>query len=61
MDAVVRYDLAAHLPVVAILPYASHQSNSSNSIWYVNMRTIQQRGKDAFDAINNQITFRYGL
>jgi hypothetical protein len=53
-------DLAAHLMVAAMLTYAGNQSNSRGLIWYANVRTIQQQAKDAFDAINNQVAFRYG-
>jgi hypothetical protein len=45
---------ATSLTVSQILAYAASQSNAGGSIWYGNVKSVQQLAKNTFDAINNQ-------
>ncbi|MDO9302490.1 MAG: hypothetical protein Q7T89_13980, partial [Anaerolineales bacterium] len=40
-----------------MLSYAAGQSNAGGSIWYGNVKTMQEKAKNAFDAINNNWMF----
>ena len=48
---------AASMTVSQMLTYAANQSNVGGSMWYGNVKSIQEKAKDAFDAINNQVAF----
>ena len=43
--------------VLEMLAYAASQSNVGGSVWYGNVKSIQQLAKNAFDGINNQVVF----
>ncbi len=44
---------ATKLSVLDMLTFAANQSNAGGSLWYGNVKTIQEFAKNAFDAINN--------
>jgi hypothetical protein len=46
---------ATSLTVTQILAYAANQSNAGGSIWYGNVKSVQEKAKDTFDAINNGV------
>jgi hypothetical protein len=48
---------ATSLTVSQILAYAASQSNVGGSIWYANVKSTQEKAKNTFDAINNQVAF----
>jgi len=48
---------ATSLTVSQMLAYAAGQSNVGGSAWYGQVKTVQEKAKDAFDAINNQVAF----
>jgi uncharacterized repeat protein (TIGR01451 family) len=48
---------AAQMTVSQMLTYAAGQSNVGGSTWYGNNKPLQEKAKDAFDAINNQVAF----
>lgn len=48
---------ATSMTVSQMLVYAASQSNAGGSIWYGNVKSVQQLAKDAFDAIINQVAF----
>jgi hypothetical protein len=48
---------ATSLTVSQMLTYAASQSNLGGSIWYGNVKTTQEKAKNAFDAINNSWVF----
>ncbi|HYX68384.1 MAG TPA: hypothetical protein VE825_04575 [Terriglobales bacterium] len=48
---------ANKLPVSQMIVIAASQSNAGGSLWYGNVKSMQQLAKDAFDAINNQVAF----
>ena len=45
------------MTVSQMLAYAASQSNAGGSVWYGQVKAIQELAKDAFDAINNQVAF----
>ena len=48
---------ATSLTVSQMLAYAASQSNLGGSMWYANVKTTQEKAKNAFDAINNSWVF----
>ncbi len=46
---------ATSMTVFEILAYAASQSNAGGSLWYGNVKAIQELAKNTFDAINNQV------
>jgi hypothetical protein len=50
---------ATHLTVSAMLAYAASQSNVGGTVWYGQVKATQALAKDAFDAINNQVAFKF--
>jgi hypothetical protein len=48
---------ATSLTVLQLLAYAASQSNAGGSIWYGNVKSVQELAKNTFDAINNQVAF----
>jgi hypothetical protein len=48
---------ATSLTVLQILAYAASQSNAGGSLWYGNVKSVQELAKNTFDAINNQVAF----
>jgi len=46
---------ATSLTVSQILAYAASQSNLGGSLWYGNVKSVQEKAKDTFDAINNGV------
>jgi hypothetical protein len=48
---------ATSLTVSQMLAYAASQSNSGGSVWYGQVKKTQEKAKDAFDAVNNQVAF----
>jgi hypothetical protein len=48
---------ATTMTVTAMLSYAAGQSNVGGSAWYGQVKATQEKAKDAFDAINNQVAF----
>jgi hypothetical protein len=48
---------ATSLTVSQMLTYAAGQSNPGGSVWYGQVKATQEKAKDAFDAINNQVAF----
>jgi hypothetical protein len=48
---------ATSLTVSQMLAYAASLSNVGGSIWYGQVKAVQEKAKDAFDAINNQVAF----
>jgi hypothetical protein len=51
------FNNSTSLTVLQMLSYASSQSNVGGTIWYGQVKATQVLAKDAFDAINNQVTF----
>ncbi len=45
---------AQSLTVSQMLAVAASQSNVGGSVWYANVKAVQQLAKNAFDAINNR-------
>jgi hypothetical protein len=45
------------MTVMQMLTYASSQSNAGGSMWYGNVKSVQELAKNAFDAINNEWAF----
>ena len=45
------------MTVSQMLTYAASQSNVGGTMWYGNNKPLQEKAKDAFDAINNQVAF----
>jgi hypothetical protein len=43
--------------VLALLTYASGQSDSGGVTWYGQVKATQELAKDTFDAINNNVAF----
>ncbi len=50
---------ATSMTVNQMLAYASSQSNAGGSLWYGNVKTTQEKAKNAFDSINNQTAFSF--
>jgi hypothetical protein len=48
---------ATSLTVKGILDYAASQSNAGGSVWYAQVKATQEKAKNTFDAINNQVAF----
>ncbi|GAA4810365.1 hypothetical protein GCM10025786_13340 [Nocardioides caeni] len=48
---------ATTMKVSAMLTYAAGQSNNGGSVWYGNVKSVQGKAKNAFDAINNQAVY----
>ena len=48
---------ATSLTVSQMLAYAASQSNAGGSVWYGQVKATQEKAKDAFDAINNEVAF----
>ena len=48
---------ATSLTVSQMLAYAASQSNSGGSLWYGNVKSVQELAKNVFDAINNEVAF----
>ena len=48
---------ASSLTVSEMLAFAASQSNVGGSSWYAQVKTTQEKAKNAFDAINNQVAF----
>ena len=46
---------ATSLTVSEILAYAASQSNSGGSVWYSQVKSVQELAKNTFDAINNAV------
>jgi hypothetical protein len=43
--------------VLALLTYAASQSSAGGSSWYGQVKATQEKAKNTFDAINNQVAF----
>jgi len=56
-DVSAAFGGATRLTVSQMLAYAAGQSNVGGSMWYGNVKAMQELAKDAFDAINNQRAF----
>jgi hypothetical protein len=56
-DVSSAFDGAKSMSVSAMLTHAASKSNLGGSDWYANNKPTQEKAKDAFDAINNQIAF----
>lgn len=48
---------ATSLTVSQMLAYAASQSNSGGTVWYGQVKATQEKAKDAFDAVNNEVAF----
>ena len=48
---------ASSLTVAQMLITAASNSNIGGTTWYGNVKSIQEKAKNAFDAINNQVAF----
>jgi hypothetical protein len=48
---------ASSMTISQMLAYAASQSNVGGSLWYGQVKAMQELAKDAFDAINNQKVF----
>ena len=48
---------ATSMTVNQMLAYAASQSSSGGSTWYNQVKTTQEKAKNAFDAINNSVVF----
>ena len=48
---------ATSMTVSQMLTYAASKSNAGGSMWYGNVKTTQEKAKNAFDAINNSWMF----
>jgi hypothetical protein len=48
---------ASSLTVSQMLAYAASRSNTGGSLWYGNVKSVQEGAKNAFDAVNNQVAF----
>lgn len=48
---------ASSMTVSQLLAYAASQSNVGGSVWYGQIKSMQELAKDMFDAINNQVAF----
>jgi hypothetical protein len=44
--------------VLALLSFAGSQSNAGGSVWYGQVKLTQEKAKNTFDAINNQVVFK---
>jgi hypothetical protein len=51
---------ATSMTVSQILVYAANQSNAGGSLWYGNVKSVQEKAKDTFDAINNSVAVAAG-
>jgi hypothetical protein len=56
-DVSAAFGGATQLTVQQMLTYAASQSNSGGTTWYGNVKSTQEKAKDAFDAINNEWAF----
>lgn len=56
-DASSSFGGATSLTVSAIQAYAASQSDIGGSLWYANVKSVQELAKDVFDAINNRVAF----
>lgn len=56
-DAGPAFGGAASMTVADLLAYASSQSNVGGSLWYANVKGIQELAKDTFDVINNKLAW----
>jgi hypothetical protein len=54
-DASSAFGGANSLTVSQILAYAASQSNIGGTLWYGNVKAMQELAKDTFDAINNRV------
>lgn len=59
MDVSGAFGGATHLTVLQMIAYSSSQSNVGGSMWYGNVKSVQQWAKNAYDAINNQVAFAW--
>ena len=48
---------AGHLLVGELVAFASSRANGGGSWWYGNLKATQELAKDAFEAVNGQVTF----
>ena len=51
------FGCVSSLTVSQMLAYAESQSNSGGGTWYANVKSTQEKAKNAFDAINNEVAF----
>jgi hypothetical protein len=56
-DVSAAFGSATSLSVGQMLAYAASQSNVGGSLWYGNVKSVQELSKDAFEAINNKTAF----
>ncbi len=56
-DVSAAFGGATSLTISQMLAYAASQSNAGGSMWYGNVKSMQELAKNAFDAINNQWIF----
>jgi hypothetical protein len=48
---------ATSMTVLQMLTHAASQSNVGGSMWYGNVKIVQEMAKNAFDAVNNNWMF----
>src|SRR5207245_8367033 len=51
---------ATHMTVNQMLAFAASQSNAGGTLWYGQVKTTQEKAKNAFDSINNETAFSIG-
>ncbi len=56
-DVSAAFGGATSLTVSQMLSYAAGQSNAGGSLWFGNVKSMQELAKDAFEAINNKTAF----
>jgi len=56
-DVSAAFGGATSMTISQMLAYAASQSNVGCGLWYGNVKAMQEKAKNAFDAINNQWVF----
>jgi hypothetical protein len=54
-DVSAAFGGAQSLTVLGLLTYQNNVSNAGGTNWYGQVKATQEKAKDAFDAVNNQL------
>jgi hypothetical protein len=57
IDTSVAFGGVSSATVATLLSAAAAQSNAGGTVWYGNSKPLQEKAKDTFDAINNEVAF----
>jgi hypothetical protein len=57
IDASAAFGGVPSATVATLLTAAAAQSNAGGGLWYGNSKPLQEKAKDTFDAINNEVAF----